>query len=104
MKRVAGAVSLLLLAAFQGCETTSSTAPAVTPAMAGKTNSVQQLTEGRQLFVSRCIDCHSLPPIAKYSAQQWPALVDKMSGRAHLKPNQRDAVVAYLLAAKFTKD
>jgi hypothetical protein len=49
---------------------------------------------------TRCIDCHSLPPVAKYSAEQWPGLVSKMAGRAHLKPAQRDTIVVYLLAAR----
>jgi mono/diheme cytochrome c family protein len=82
-----------------GCETTSSRPPLVTPAMASGHNGAV-LREGRALFVSRCIDCHSLPPVPKYSAQQWPGLVSKMAGRAHLKPAQRDAIVAYLLAAR----
>lgn len=100
MKQVAAAGLLSILVAFSSCETVSSSAPTVTPIMLSKDVDAQSLTEGRNLFVSRCIDCHSLPPISKYSSERWPGLVEKMSGRAHLQPMQRDAVVAYILAAR----
>ena len=58
------------------------------------------LRDGRTLFVSRCIECHTLPMVSRYSAGEWPNLVDKMSGRADLKPGERDALVAYLRAAR----
>jgi mono/diheme cytochrome c family protein len=58
------------------------------------------LREGRALFVSRCIECHTLPVVSRYRAAVWPTLVDKMSGRANLKPAERESLVAYLLAAR----
>ena len=100
MKQVAAAGLLSTLVAFSSCETVSSSAPTVTSIMISKGADAQFLTEGRNLFVSRCIDCHSLPPISKYSSERWPGLIEKMSGRAHLQPMQRDAIVAYILAAR----
>jgi hypothetical protein len=100
MKQVAAAGLLSILVAFSSCETVSSSAPTVTPIMLSKDVNAPSLTEGRNLFVSRCIDCHSLPPISKFSSERWPGLVEKMSGRAHLQPMQRDAIVAYILAAR----
>jgi mono/diheme cytochrome c family protein len=58
------------------------------------------LREGRRLFVSRCIECHTLPPYWHYSASEWPKIVDSMAHRASLKNAQRDDIVAYLLAAR----
>jgi mono/diheme cytochrome c family protein len=58
------------------------------------------LREGRRLFVSRCIECHTLPPYWHYRARDWPEIVDSMAHRASLKKAERDAVVAYLLAAR----
>jgi hypothetical protein len=52
------------------------------------------------LFVHRCIECHTLPPIWKYSREDWPKIVNDMSRRASLKPAERDAVIAYILAAR----
>ena len=95
---------LLLISALIGCETlTTNNAPPVTAKMTSSRN-VNVLNDGRQLFVNRCIDCHSLPVIAEHSSSEWPGLVDKMSGRAHLKPGQQDAIVAYILAVKSSKD
>jgi hypothetical protein len=58
------------------------------------------LQEGRRLFVARCIECHTLPIVTRYSASEWPGLVDEMAGRANLKPSQHNAVLAYILAAR----
>lgn len=58
------------------------------------------LREGRTLFVHRCIECHTLPPVWHYSAGDWPEVVDSMAARASLKPAERDAIVAYILALR----
>jgi mono/diheme cytochrome c family protein len=89
----------LCAALLTGCGSISSSAPAVIPVMVTKGSSAKRLEQGRALFVSRCIDCHSLPPVTKYSPERWPGLVARMSGRAHLQPEQREAIVAYVVAA-----
>jgi len=58
------------------------------------------LREGRRLFVSRCIECHTLPVVSRYDPVAWPWLVDDMSVRAGLKPAERKALVAYILAVR----
>ena len=104
MKPATSALLLLLIGALVGCETLSTNIPPpVTTAMT-KSHNAKLLNNGRQLFVNRCMDCHSLPVIAEHSTNEWPALVQKMSGRAHLKPEQRDEIVAYILAVKTSKD
>lgn len=88
--------------AHAGCES-GSYAP-MTPAVvrAGARAHVDEtvLREGRTLFVSRCIECHTLPIVHRYDAAAWPWLVDDMSARAGLKRSERDAVVAYILAVR----
>ena len=59
----------------------------------------QELSAGRSLFATRCLECHTLPSVAKYSRDQWPGLVARMSGRANLSAAERALVVAYLRAA-----
>jgi hypothetical protein len=59
----------------------------------------QTLSYGRSLFVSRCLECHTLPSVTKHSPDQWPHLVSRMSGRANLSESERDAITAYLRAA-----
>ena len=97
--------NLLIAALFLfGCET-SNYAPSVTPQMAKSTSSeLPKLERGRTLFVHRCIECHTLPPIWKYSRKDWPEIVNSMSHRASLKPAERDAVIAYILAVRATEN
>jgi mono/diheme cytochrome c family protein len=93
-----------LVCLLAGCESTSNQSPPVTAqfARAGARQNVDlaMLREGRALFVSRCIECHTLPTVGKHTAAEWPALIDEMAGRANLKPEQRGAVLTYILAAR----
>ncbi len=58
------------------------------------------LQEGRTLFVSRCIECHTLPVVSRYDPVAWPWLVNDMSTRAGLRPAEREALIAYILAVR----
>src|SRR5256885_1860102 len=95
----------LMALLFVSCET-SNYAPPVTPAMTRSTSHTRKdvdfpkLERGRTLFVRRCIECHTLPPIWKYSREDWPEIVNDMSHRASLKPAEREAVIAYILAVR----
>ena len=62
-----------------------------------------QAQEGRRLFAHRCIECHTLPPIWHYRTEDWPKIVDSMAHRSALKPAERDAIIAYILAARAQK-
>lgn len=72
--------------------------------MAGKSANqpitVAQLERGRILFASRCIECHTLPPVSRHNDVEWPHLVNAMAGRASLKPAEKEAIIAYILAAR----
>jgi len=61
---------------------------------------VSALERGRTLFAHRCIECHTLPPMWKYSREDWPHIVNDMSHRASLKPEERESIIAYILAAR----
>jgi hypothetical protein len=61
------------------------------------------LREGRTLFVHRCIECHTLPRLWHYRTEDWPGIVDSLSHRSSLKPAGREAIVAYVLAARSTE-
>jgi mono/diheme cytochrome c family protein len=78
--------------------------PPVTPQMAATTKGrhvdVATLREGRRLLAHRCIECHTLPPIWQYALEDWPDIVNGMSHRASLKPAEREAIIAYILAAR----
>ena len=88
-----------------GCQTNlTSTAPPVTPAFvqAGTRQNAdaRTLSQGRTVLLSRCIQCHVLPDVARYDASQLKAIGAAMAPRASLTPEQHDAVVKYLLTAR----
>jgi hypothetical protein len=61
---------------------------------------VATLQKGRTLLVHRCIECHTLPPLWHYKIDDWPKIVNGMAHRASLKPAERDAIIAYILAVR----
>jgi cytochrome c1 len=77
--------------------------PEVSPALIANARpdhvGAEQLQSGRRLFVSRCLECHTLPSVTKHSREEWPHLVSRMSGRANLSVSEQAAIVAYLRAA-----
>lgn len=91
----------LLLA---GCETTVTNAPPITAPLlragAREHAGAQVLTEGRSVLLNRCIQCHALPEVAKFSPDSLRRIVATMSDRAHLSPAEQEAVVKYLLAVR----
>ena len=95
--------AFLSLAFFGGCQSSPSPAPftaAVIRAGAANHANEDTLLAGRALFVSRCIECHTLPVVSRHSASTWPDVVEWMAKRAELKPAERDAVIAYVLAVR----
>jgi mono/diheme cytochrome c family protein len=85
-------------AVLSSCETNLKSAPPVTAALAHGKADESTLTEGRKVFLNRCIGCHALPDLARYDSARIPRIVGWMSHRAHLTPEQHDALVKYLLA------
>src|SRR5207253_9667222 len=72
------------------------------PPRRANTTSLAKLHEGRTLFVHRCIECHTVPAMWRYTTKDWVEIVNRMSHRASLKPAERDAVIAYILAVRAT--
>jgi hypothetical protein len=80
--------------------------PAVSPSLIASARldrlSAQELSMGHEVFVSRCLECHTLPSVGKYSSAEWPHLVARMAGRANLTASDQRAVTGYLRAASAT--
>jgi hypothetical protein len=92
---------------FLGCQSIGyAPAPPVTSQMLAASvmkashANIAMLREGRTLFVHRCIECHTLPAVWHYRTDEWPGIVSSMSHRASLKPAEREAIVAYILAVR----
>ena len=77
--------------------------PAVSPSLIASARldrlSAQELSMGREVFVSRCLECHTLPSVGKYSRKEWPQLVARMAARANLSASDQRTVTGYLRAA-----
>jgi hypothetical protein len=80
--------------------------PEISPALVANARpdhaDANMLATGRKLFVSRCLECHTLPPVTKYSKDEWPYLVSRMSDRANVSASEKAAIIAYLRAASPT--
>lgn len=71
------------------------------PEIAGRTTEeTKLLATGRSLYVTRCIECHSLPRAKEHPAAEWPALVKRMARRSDLTPADQQAVTAYIQALR----
>jgi trimethylamine-N-oxide reductase cytochrome c-type subunit TorC len=47
-------------------------------------------------FAQHCSACHALPPVAAYTANQWPGVVKGMAANAALAPDQAALITTYL--------
>ena len=104
MKKILGL--LVVVACLVACESINYVPPAnpqMAAAIKGRPVNVALLQKGRTLLVHRCIECHTLPPLWHYKIEDWPEIVNSMAHRASLKPADRDAIVAYILAVRSQK-
>lgn len=76
--------------------------PKPTPADALRANAtwpgatVQSLDRGRFVYTTRCASCHSLYAPNLHTQAQWARALEEMAGRAHLSPDEADALLQYL--------
>src|SRR5258708_35390418 len=68
-------ILFVLACVLAGCQLTNYV-PTVTSHMAtarkGQSVNLAMLHEGRTLFAHRCIECHTLPVVWRYSSKDWP--------------------------------
>src|SRR6266480_7923912 len=57
---------------------------------------IDETSAGRKLYVSKCAKCHKLYDPAKYSEEDWQLWMDKMSKKAKLKSEQKEALSRYI--------
>ena len=65
------------------------------PASAGDL-SIDPTAATRKLYLNRCAKCHKLYDPARYSDPQWSKWMDKMSRKAKLQPEQKEALSRYI--------
>lgn len=56
-----------------------------------------QSAEGKVLFDAKCGKCHGLPDPAQYTSQEWRPIMQKMSYKAQLTPEEKTSVMFYVM-------
>lgn len=59
---------------------------------------VDTISSGKQLYSTSCIRCHQLSEPSKYTAKQWPVIVDNMQNKAKISDIQKAIILRYLLS------
>jgi mono/diheme cytochrome c family protein len=98
-------LAALLAFAICSCGTNPNSAFPTAQAVAarvgeGQIADVATLERGRKIYTTSCTECHVARPIAHYSVAQWRHYVSIMAPRAGLKPPDKAAVEAYVIAAR----
>ena len=78
------------------------TSPPVTPAFLATMKvkgTGETLTEGHQLYTTRCAECHDLELLDSRSMDGWAKAVAGMAGRANLRGSEQARIMEYLAAA-----
>ena len=91
--------------ALGGCAALGPVAPPVTPALVAAAHgaSAETLTTGRRIFAGKCTACHTADPVGKYTATEWRGIVSDMAARTKLDAAQQSALLAYIEAARGTR-
>lgn len=63
---------------------------------------LDELTEGRRLYLRRCGDCHALPHPTSRSEQAWPAIVKDMGEYSQFDTRQTELVLRWIISARAT--
>lgn len=96
-----GLTTSLALAGSIGCAA-ALRQPGVQDAQAAATRwpgtTLTDLERGRSLYVRRCSSCHTLHLPSERAAGEWPGLVEKMSRKARLTPEQQLDITRFVVA------
>jgi cytochrome c5 len=64
------------------------------------TATLEELQQGRVLYIDHCASCHSLYSPDDYSASQWPRIISGMAPKAGLSGTNTSLVKKYLTRGK----
>ena len=71
---------------------------------AGKTKfpdlTLDILKKGQAIYNGACTNCHKAKSIVKRDEQEWVGILDKMSPKAKLLAEEKDAVWKYIMSVK----
>lgn len=91
---------LMMGVVVSGCATTAELAPPVEGVVLSGGDRLgygwEEVKRGREIYLSKCIKCHAVRRVRKYSAERWDGLLAKMSVKAKLDEGEESAVGAYV--------
>jgi hypothetical protein len=89
---------LILAAVFLSSCTKTSTASLYTPASsdATATATLDELQQGRTLYVNNCGKCHNLYSPDDFSASQWKTIIPNMEPKTSISTLQASLVTKYV--------
>lgn len=61
------------------------------------------LTEGYNLYVGVCTDCHGAKSIYRIPTDKWMPIINNMAKRSKLTDPQKDALTKYVFSVKATQ-
>ena len=91
---------LMMVFLVSGCATTEQLAPPVQVSVLESADRLgygdEQVERGRVIYLSKCIKCHGVRSVQKYSAERWEGILAKMSVKAKLSESEEEDVGAYI--------
>lgn len=63
---------------------------------------LSELKKGHELYYGPCTNCHGAKGIVNRDEKEWVNILDRMAPKAHLKPDEKEAVWKYVMAVKLS--
>jgi len=93
------------------CSSTKSTTKKVDPFLPQETDvpiaqahwngtTIDQLKQGYSIYSTKCVECHDMKNIQDFTLTDWPSIIEGMSRKAKLSPDQQNLVSHYILARR----
>jgi len=89
-------IAIILLFAFAACST-KIYMPTDANVNKRQTATLADLQQGHDIFKEKCGKCHGYKNPAKYSADQWTKILQKMGPKAKLNQEQISLVYKYVV-------
>lgn len=97
-------LSLLIVIGMTSCDssTTNNNDDLYTPTTSDATSiaTLDELTQGRTLYIANCKECHSLYLPDSYSKTKWSSILDDMAPKTQLSSSEKTLVFKYVTRGK----
>jgi len=58
---------------------------------------LEELIQGRKIYVKKCSSCHSLVLPEKHNTEEWKIWLDKMQQKSNINAKEKASILKYLL-------